>query len=103
MGFSFEELESAGISKRGTRGPIDRFHRRLLWPIKYLSGNVIGFGARKLFDDDNLGKYMNTPETMLYHKSQVLFGLDLEISDASNNFQHRYLLQLRQLFPHRVY
>lgn len=77
LGFSFEELEKAGISKMGKRGPIDRFHRRLLWPIKDLSGNVIGFGARKLFDDDKLGKYMNTPETMLYHKSKVLFGLDL--------------------------
>ncbi len=68
MGFSFEELEAAGISKMGKRGPIDRFHRRLLWPIKDLSGHVIGFGASKLFDEDNLGKYMNTPETMLYHK-----------------------------------
>ena len=77
MGFSFEELEAAGISTMGKRGPIDRFHRRLLWPIKDLSGNVIGFGARKLFDDDKLGKYMNTPETMLYRKSKVLFGLDL--------------------------
>ncbi|MDY3127658.1 MAG: DNA primase [Corynebacterium sp.] len=77
MGFSFEELDKAGLSKMGKRGPIDRFHRRLLWPIKDLAGNVIGFGARKLFDDDNLGKYMNTPDTMLYNKSKVLFGLDL--------------------------
>lgn len=77
MGFSFEELDKAGLSKMGKRGPIDRFHRRLLWPIKDLAGNVIGFGARKLYDDDKLGKYMNTPDTMLYHKSKVLFGLDL--------------------------
>lgn len=76
-GFSFEELDAAGISKMGKRGPIDRFHRRLLWPIKDLSGNVIGFGARKLFDDDKMGKYMNTSDTMLYNKSKVLFGLDL--------------------------
>ncbi|AGF73064.1 DNA primase [Corynebacterium halotolerans] len=75
-GFDFKELEAAGLSKMGKRGPIDRFHRRLLWPIKDLSGNVIGFGARKLFDDDNLGKYMNTSDTMLYNKSKVLFGLD---------------------------
>ena len=77
QGFDFKELEAAGLSTMGRRGPIDRFHRRLLWPIKDLSGNVIGFGARKLFDDDKLGKYMNTPDTMLYHKSKVLFGLDL--------------------------
>lgn len=76
QGFEFAELEAAGLSKQGQRGPIDRFHRRLLWPIKNLGGDIIGFGARKLFDDDNMGKYMNTPETMLYKKSQVLFGLD---------------------------
>ncbi len=75
--FSFKELEAAGLSTMGKRGPIDRFHRRLLWPIKNTSGDVIGFGARKLFDDDNLGKYMNTPETLLYKKSKVLFGLDM--------------------------
>ncbi|QKT07707.1 DNA primase [Gordonia sp. X0973] len=76
QGFEFKELEAAGLSKQGRQGPIDRFHRRLLWPIRNLAGDVIGFGARKLYDDDNLGKYMNTPETMLYKKSQVLFGLD---------------------------
>lgn len=75
-GFEFAELEAAGLSKQGRKGPIDRFHCRLLWPIRNLGGDIIGFGARKLFDDDNLGKYMNTPETMLYKKSQVLFGLD---------------------------
>ncbi|MEJ6020088.1 DNA primase [Corynebacterium sp. H113] len=77
LGFSFDELEKAGLCKMGRQGPIDRFHRRLLWPIRNMSGDVIGFGARKLFDDDKLGKYMNTPETMLYKKSKVLFGLDL--------------------------
>lgn len=76
QGFEFSELEAAGLSKQGRKGPIDRFHRRLLWPIRNLGGDIIGFGARKLYDDDNLGKYMNTPETMLYKKSQVLFGLD---------------------------
>ena len=76
QGFEFKELEAAGLSKQGRQGPIDRFHRRLLWPIRNLGGDIIGFGARKLYDDDNMGKYMNTPETMLYKKSQVLFGLD---------------------------
>ena len=76
QGFDAKELEAAGLSKTSSRGSlIDRFHRRLLWPIRNLSGEVIGFGARKLFEDDTLGKYMNTPETMLYKKSQVLFGL----------------------------
>ena len=75
-GFSFKEIEAAGLGRMGKRGPIDRFHRRLLWPIRSVSGDVIGFGARKLFDDDKLGKYLNTPETMLYKKSKVLFGID---------------------------
>ncbi len=87
QGFTFAELEAAGLSKQGRKGPIDRFHRRLLWPIRNLAGDVIGFGARKLFDDDNLGKYMNTPETMLYKKSQVLFGLDLAKREIAKSHQ----------------
>ncbi|MCK7641891.1 DNA primase [Corynebacterium sp. P6145] len=75
-GFDVKELTAAGVTTMGKRGPIDRFHRRLLWPIRNLAGDVIGFGARKLFDDDQMGKYMNTPDTLLYHKSKVLFGLD---------------------------
>jgi DNA primase len=77
-GFSLEELIKAGVSREGQRGPIDRFHRRLLWPIHDLGGDVVGFGARRLFDDDRIeAKYLNTAETPLYRKSQVLFGLDL--------------------------
>ncbi len=77
-GFSVEELVKAGVSREGQRGPIDRFHRRLLWPIRDLGGDVVGFGARRLFDDDRVeAKYLNTAETALYRKSQVLFGLDL--------------------------
>lgn len=84
QGFEAKELEAAGLSKTSSRGTlIDRFHRRLLWPIRNLAGEVIGFGARKLFEDDTLGKYMNTPETLLYKKSQVLFGLDLAKRDIA--------------------
>ncbi|CAM2964527.1 DNA primase [Skermania piniformis] len=75
-GFSLKELEDAGLAKPGRRGPIDNFRRRLLWPIRNLAGDVIGFGARRLYDDDPLpAKYLNTRETMLYKKSQVMFGL----------------------------
>lgn len=86
-GFTVEELQKAGLSTMGRRGPIDKFRRRLLWPIKDLAGNVIGFGARKLFDDDTMGKYMNTQDTMLYHKSKVLFGLDLAKKDIASKHQ----------------
>ncbi|ODR10240.1 DNA primase [Mycolicibacillus koreensis] len=76
-GFEFKELEAAGLSREGRRGPMDRFHRRLLWPIRTTSGEVIGFGARRVFDDDPItAKYVNTPETVLYKKSHVLFGID---------------------------
>ncbi|GAB3945413.1 DNA primase [Corynebacterium tapiri] len=86
-GFEFKELELAGLSTMGRRGPIDKFHRRLLWPIKDVAGNVIGFGARKLFDDDRMGKYMNTQDTPLYHKSKVLFGLDLAKKNIATKHQ----------------
>ncbi|WP_344583651.1 DNA primase [Streptomyces lunalinharesii] len=76
-GFSDQELVLSGLSQEGRRGPIDRFRGRLMWPIRDISGEVVGFGARKLRDDDNGPKYLNTPETPLYRKSQVLYGIDL--------------------------
>jgi DNA primase len=77
-GFSLDELYKAGLAKEGRRGPIDRFHRRLLWPIRDLGGDVVGFGARRIFDDDPIeAKYLNTAETPVYRKTHVLFGLDL--------------------------
>ncbi|UXA16349.1 DNA primase [Mycobacterium sp. SMC-4] len=83
-GFEFKELEAAGLSREGRRGPMDRFHRRLLWPIRAGGGEVIGFGARRIFDDDPMeAKYVNTPETVLYKKSAVLFGLDLARRDIA--------------------
>lgn len=87
-GFEFKELEAAGLSREGKRGPMDRFHRRLLWPIRVSTGEVIGFGARRLFDDDHMeAKYVNTPETVLYKKSNVLFGLDLAKRDIARGHQ----------------
>ncbi|KAA6222040.1 DNA primase [Streptomyces albofaciens JCM 4342] len=76
-GFSDKELILSGLSQDGRRGPIDRFRGRLMWPIRDIAGEVVGFGARKLRDDDNGPKYLNTPETPLYRKSQVLYGIDL--------------------------
>ncbi len=87
-GFEYKELEAAGLSKQGKRGPIDRFMRRLLWPIRGSAGEVIGFGARRLFDDDPMtAKYVNTPETTLYKKSNVLFGIDLAKRDIAKGHQ----------------
>ncbi|MEV0779475.1 DNA primase [Streptomyces sp. NPDC050433] len=82
-GFSDKELLLAGLSQDGRRGPIDRFRGRLMWPIRDISGEVVGFGARKLRDDDNGPKYLNTPETAIYKKSQVLYGVDLAKKDIA--------------------
>ncbi|MFE0175472.1 DNA primase [Streptomyces sp. NPDC059002] len=76
-GFSDKELTVSGLSQEGRRGPIDRFRGRLMWPIRDIGGEVVGFGARKLRDDDNGPKYLNTPETPIYKKGQVLYGVDL--------------------------
>lgn len=87
-GFEFKELEAAGLSRQGRHGPMDRFHRRLLWPIRSSASEVIGFGARRLFDDDPMeAKYVNTPETLLYKKSSVLFGIDLAKRDIARCHQ----------------
>ena len=76
-GFTDSDLISAGLAIQGNRGPRDRFRGRLMWPIRELSGDVIAFGARKLDEQDDGPKYLNTPETSLFRKSTVLYGADL--------------------------
>jgi DNA primase len=76
-GFSDKELILSGLAQEGRRGPIDRFRGRLMWPIRDIGGEVVGFGARKLYEADNGPKYLNTPDTPIYRKSQVLYGIDL--------------------------
>jgi DNA primase len=85
-GFSEEESVAAGLVAVG-RSAYDRWRGRLLWPIRDASGDTIGFGARRIHDDDKIeAKYLNTPETTIYKKSQVLYGIDLarrEMAKAS--------------------
>jgi len=76
-GFTEAELLLGGLAKEGRHGPVDRFHDRLVWPIRDLGGDVIAFGARKLAEADQGPKYLNTPETILFKKSSVLYGADL--------------------------
>ena len=89
MGYTIEELEVGGLSKMGQRGPIDKFRNRLMWPIRDISGDVVGFGARKLASDeeDQGPKYLNTSETPIYKKSQVLYGLDVAKKEIAKKRQ----------------
>jgi DNA primase len=82
-GFTTEELAASGLVSQGDRGVYDRFRGRLIWPIRDVTGQTVGFGARRLLDDDKGPKYLNTPETAIYHKAQVLYGLDLAKRDIS--------------------
>ncbi|MFT4137058.1 DNA primase [Microbacterium sp.] len=82
-GYTEEELLAAGLVSAGQRGAYDRFRGRLVWPIRDVTGQTIGFGARRLYDDDKGPKYLNTPETAIYKKAQVLYGLDLAKKDIS--------------------
>jgi DNA primase len=77
-GFTDDEIVLVGLGSRGSRGVYDRFRGRLMWPIHDITGDCVGFGARRLYDDDRIeAKYLNTSDTPLFKKSQVLYGLDL--------------------------
>jgi DNA primase len=87
-GFSDDELNAAGLVGVGRSAPYDRFRGRLLWPIRDLLGDVVGFGARRLYDDDRIeAKYLNTADTQIYKKSQVLYGVDLAKKEIARRSQ----------------
>ncbi|HKT55800.1 MAG TPA: DNA primase [Microbacterium sp.] len=92
QGFTRDELLAAGLVSQGQRGVYDRFRGRVIWPIRDVTGQTVGFGARRLFDDDNGPKYLNTPETTLYRKTQVLYGLDLAKRDISRGDPRRVVV-----------
>ncbi len=88
QGFTDEELVTGGLCAAGQRGHYDRFRGRLLWPIRETSGETIGFGARRIFDDDRIdAKYLNTPESPIYKKSHVLYGIDLARREIARSSQ----------------
>ena len=89
-GFTEEELTASGLVSQGQRGVYDRFRGRLVWPIRDITGKTIGFGARRLLESDQGPKYLNTPETAIYHKSSVLYGLDLARKEIAS--QHRVVV-----------
>ncbi|MCX6785321.1 MAG: DNA primase [Candidatus Komeilibacteria bacterium] len=76
--FSLKEMADAGVTVPGDKGkPYDRFRGRLIFPIRDVHGNVAGFTARKLKEEDHGGKYINSPASVIYNKSEVLYNLDL--------------------------
>ena len=93
-GFTEHELVASGLCGQGGAGGsriYDRFRDRLMWPIRDVTGATVGFGGRRLSDEDaDAPKYLNTPETAIYHKSQVLYGLDLAKRDIARD--HRIVV-----------
>lgn len=88
LGFTAEEMMAADLVRRGNSGLYDRFRGRVMWPIRETNSDVIGFGARRLYEDDaNPAKYLNTSETPIYKKSNVLYGLDLARRDIASGGQ----------------
>ena len=84
-GFTDAELVKAGLIRENGW---DFFQGRVLWPIRDAGRSVLGFGARKIFDDDRMpAKYLNTPETIVYKKSNVLYGLDLARQNIAKKSQ----------------
>lgn len=85
--FTDAELVASGLVGEG-RGLYDRFRGRIMWPIRDSSGDTIGFGARRILEDDRIeAKYLNTPETSIYKKSHVLYGLDLARREMARSSQ----------------
>jgi len=94
-GYSAEVLEKAGllIHKEGSStSGYDRFRGRVIFPIHNVAGKVIAFGARILKTDKNQPKYLNSPETEVYHKSEVLYGI-YQAKNAVRQQDHCYLVE----------
>ncbi len=75
-GFSVAEIEKVGLIKQTEKGYYDRFRGRIMFPISDSSGRIIAFSGRILVDDGKSAKYLNSPDTVLFNKSNILYGLD---------------------------
>jgi DNA primase len=74
-GYKLEFLESTGLTIPKDDRPFDRFKGRVMFPIQSMSGRILGFGGRILGNDKKAAKYLNSPESDIYHKSKVLYGI----------------------------
>ena len=85
-GYGDGELLASGLAIRGKNGGLyDKFRKRLIFPIIDVRGDVLGFGGRIISKDDPGAKYMNTPETVVYSKRRVLYGLNLAKKSKRSN------------------
>ncbi len=102
-GFSDGELERAGLVKKSEKGFYDRFRGRVMFPIMDSSGRVIAFSGRIFEDDGKSAKYLNSPETPLFSKFAVLYGLDrAKDSIRKNNFSILVEGQMDLLMSHQA-
>lgn len=91
--YELDEISEAGLVVRGEKGSFyDRFRGRLIFPIKDVRNNVIGFSGRSLTEEEKQAKYINTPETPIYHKRESLYGIDLA-KEAIKKQKNVYLVE----------
>ncbi len=102
-GFSDSEIEKAGLAKKSEKGFYDRFRNRIMFPISDSSGRVIAFSGRLFKDDGKSAKYLNSPDTPIFSKSSVLYGLDkAKDSIRKNNFSILVEGQFDLLLSHQA-
>lgn len=91
--YNLDYFEAAGLIKKREDGNyFDMFRHRVIFPIHELTGKVIAFGGRQLVKDDKSPKYLNSPETDVYHKSNVLYGI-FQSKKAIKNLNNCYLVE----------
>lgn len=91
-GYKLEYLEKSGLTKTNERGSFDFFRGRVMFPIHSISGRVLGFGGRTLRSDKNIAKYFNSPESLIYNKSQILYGIHFA-KNAIIKFDNCFLVE----------
>jgi len=80
-GYKMDYMEKVGLSKRKDNSSFDFFRGRVMFPIHSVSGRVLGFGGRTLFTEKKIAKYFNSPESIIYNKSEILYGLHFSKGD----------------------
>jgi DNA primase len=102
-GFGDTEIEKGGLAKRSEKGMYDRFRGRIMFPIADSSGRIIAFSGRIFVDDEKSAKYLNSPETPIFSKNAVLYGVDkAKDSIRKNNFSILVEGQMDLILSHQA-